>query len=141
MVAVLKEIAFHLQVNCPCVPSRLQTLLSLLTAQAVGTITWAYSEQKHFDDDLFEALAVRGLELLQMPRSQPADGARPAASGAVPRLAAAPGTSHKPAVPRLLHAPQVRASSCSGMLCGQPWDAVVQSTDYLKHRNPQHSLS
>ena len=82
----------------------------------MGTITWAYSEQKHFDDDLFEALAVRGLELLQMPRPHPADGAGAGALGTAPLSAGAHGASHVPAAPRLLHAPQVCASWCSHAL-------------------------
>ncbi len=76
--------------------------------QAIATMAWAYGELKHFDDDLFEALAVRGVELLHMPRSQPADSA-----GDVPstQCTSPPrpmhGSTRVPAVSRLLDAPQV----------------------------------
>ena len=77
-------------------------------SQAIATMAWAYGELKHFDDDLFEALAVRGVELLHMPRSQPADSADDGSSAqrtSLPRPMH--GTTRMPAVSRLLDAPQV----------------------------------
>ena len=83
-----------------------------LCAQAIATLSWAYSELRHFDDGLFEALAVRGAELLQMRRPDPADGAIDMSStGSTPRPRPLHGTSRAPAVPRLLDAPQVKVSA------------------------------
>ena len=71
-------------------------------------MAWAYGELKHFDDDLFEALAVRGVELLHMPRSQLADSA---GGGSASQRTSPPrpahGSTRAQAVSRLLDAPQV----------------------------------
>lgn len=54
---------------------------------------------------------MRGLELLQMPRSDPAAGAiHMSAATGMPQAQPVHGTSRAPAVPRLLDAPQVMSS-------------------------------